>query len=331
MAAPGTDETITFPGSDRPTAPLGVGCWAWGDRSTWGHGGYDTSMSEQTIAEALDASLAAGVTLLDTAEVYGDGESERIIGRMLAEDPTRRERVVLATKFMPMPWKLNVGSAMRRSLEASLARLGLERVDLYQIHGPVSLRGKGALADGLAALVDDGLTTAVGVSNYSVKEMGQIHAELASRGVPLASNQIEMSLLRRRPETTGLLEACRRLGVVPIAYSPIGQGRLTGKYSASNPPPGSRGFSAHPMEQVDEVVSELRRVGDAHDRTPAQVALRWLIDKGTVPIPGAKNAEQATQNAGALGWTLSADELARLDAVTLEGTRTLQQRVWQHG
>ncbi len=123
----------------------------------------------------------------------------------------------------------------------------------------------------------------------------------------------------------------QRLGVVLLAYSPIGQGRLTGKYSAANPPPGNRGFSNHPMEQVDKVVDVLRRIGEAHDRTPSQVALRWLIDKGTVPIPGAKNAEQAQQNAGALGWSLTADEMADLDAVSLDGIVSLANRFWQHG
>ena len=110
------------------------------------------------------------------------------------------------------------------------------------------------------------------------------------------------------------------------------QGRLTGKYSAANPPKGKRTFSDHPMEQVDTIVAELRRVGAAHaDRTPSQVALRWIIEKGAVPIPGAKNHQQAVENAGALGWELSADEVAALDRAALDGQRTLQQRVWQHG
>jgi aryl-alcohol dehydrogenase-like predicted oxidoreductase len=113
-----------------------------------------------------------------------------------------------------------------------------------------------------------------------------------------------------------------------LAYSPIGQGRLTGKYSAQNPPPGKRTFSTHPMERVDHIVEQLRRIGAAHgDKTPSQVALRWLIDKGAVPIPGAKNAAQALDNAGALGWSLTADEMATLDGGALDGTRTLQQRL----
>ncbi len=325
------DDTVTFPGSSRPVAPLGVGTWAWGDRNVWGMGTYDASLTEKTIAGALDASLEAGVTLFDTAEGYGDGESERIIGRLLQADPSRRERVVLATKFLPLPQKIKVREELRAALVASLDRLGMEKVDLYQLHGPISLRSKGALADALAAVHEEGLVDAVGVSNYSIREMRRIHGELAERGVPLASNQIELSLLRRRPETSGLLAACRQLGVVALAYSPLGQGRLTGKYSASNPPPGKRNFSAFPMEQVDPIVAELRRIGEAHDRTPAQVALRWIIETGAVPIPGAKNADQAEQNAGALGWTLSTGELGVLDRVALEGRRSVFGRIWQHG
>lgn len=327
----GTDG-FTLAGTDRIIPPMGVGTWAWGDRSTWGMGGYDTDLTRATIAEAWAASIDGGATFFDTAEVYGSGESERIIGELLAADADRAARVTIATKFMPMPWKLDVRGSMRKSLQASLGRLGLPAVDLYQIHGPVSLRGQKALADALAAVHDDGLVRAVGVSNYSVREMRSIAKHLQARGVPLASNQIEFSLLRRGPETNGLLAACVDLGVIPLAYSPIGQGRLTGKYSAANPPPGKRTFSAHPMEQVDKIVAELRRIGAAHDdRTPSQVALNWIMAKGAVPIPGAKNADQATQNAGALGWSLDPDEVAALDRVALAGTRSLSNRFWQHG
>jgi aryl-alcohol dehydrogenase-like predicted oxidoreductase len=325
---------IALPGTTVAIPPLGLGTWAWGDKSTWGMGGYDSDLSERTIREAWDASLDAGVTLIDTAEVYGGGESERIIGRLLAEDraTNRGSTPILATKFFPAPWKLNVKSALLRSLRASVERLGVEKVHLYQIHGPISLRGHGALADALAAGHEAGLLDAVGVSNYSIREMRAIDRELRSRGLRLATNQIEFSLLRRAPESSGLIAACKELGVVPLAYSPIGQGRLTGKYSAANPPPGKRGFSAHPMELVDSVVAELRRVGAQHGgRTPSQVALNWLIAKGAVPIPGAKNRKQAEENAGALGWSLTHAELAALDAAALEGKRSLQSRVWQHG
>lgn len=332
MGSQSVDNEIRLAGVDVAIPPLGLGTWAWGDRTTWGMGGYDRTFDEATIADAWEASAVAGVRLIDTAEVYGDGESERIIGRLLAEDDRPRDQFVIATKFLPAPWKLNVGTAMRSACLASLERLGVDTIDLYQLHGPVSLRSPGALADALAELHGDGLIRGIGVSNYSVRETRTFHRALQRRGLALATNQIEYSPLRVRPERTGLLRVCAELGVTVLAYSPLGQGRLTGKYRVDAPPPGRRTFSAHPMELVDRVVASLRCIGEAHDgRTPAQVALRWIIQKGAVPIPGAKNADQAAQNSGALGWELSAREVATIDALALDGQRTLQQRIWQHG
>ena len=319
-------------GSHVVLPPLGVGTWAWGDSPTWGMGSYDTGLTRDSIRGAWDASIDAGVTLIDTAEVYGGGESERIIGSLLASDPERATRVVVATKFMPSPWKLDVRRALLAAVRASVGRLGVDAVDLYQIHGPISLRSHAALADALAAAHEAGLVRAVGVSNYSIKETRSMAAALERRGLRLATNQIEFSLLRRAPETSGLLGACADLGVVPLAYSPIGQGRLTGKYSASHPPPGKRNFSNHPMAAVDVVVDELRTIGEARGgKLPAQVALNWIMAKGAVPIPGAKNRQQAEENAGALGWQLDPEELHRLDRVALPGIRSLTSRVWQHG
>ncbi|CAN5709639.1 aldo/keto reductase [soil metagenome] len=319
-------------GTEVAIPALGVGTWAWGDRSTWGMGTYDTALTEGTIREAWDASIDAGATFFDTAEVYGDGESERIIGTLLAGDAERAAQVQLATKFMPLPWKVGVKGALLDALKASLDRLGVASVALYQLHGPISLRGHAALAEALAAAHQQGLVQAVGVSNYSAKETRSIHAQLQKRGLALATNQIEFSLLRRAPETGGLLATCAELGVVPLAYSPLGQGRLTGKYSVGNPPPGKRNFSAHPMEVVDGVVAELRRIGEAHGgKAPSQVALNWIMAKGAVPIPGAKNRSQAEENAGALGWEISDEELAALDRAALPGLRSLANRFWQHG
>ena len=311
---------------------MGLGTWAWGDRSTWGMDGYDPSYGFDTIRGAYARAIAAGVTLLDTAEMYGNGESERIIGRLLREDTANRDRVVVATKFMPFPWRVPLARALMKSLRASLERLGLPFVHLYQIHGPISFRPARAVAAALAAPYRAGLVKAVGVSNYSEGEMRAIHGALAAEGIPLATNQVEYSLLRTMPETSGLLRACRHLGVTPLAYSPLAMGRLTGKYSVANPPPGKRNFSAFPMAEIEPVVAELRRIGAAHDgKSPAQVALNWVMCKGAVPIPGAKNAAQAEQNAGALGWTLVPDEVAALDRVAKFGQRGLFNRVWQHG
>jgi aryl-alcohol dehydrogenase-like predicted oxidoreductase len=330
--ADATQGRIPLAGCDVALPLMGTGTWAWGDKATWGMNGYDRGYGFDTIREAYRCSVAAGVTLLDTAEMYGVGESERIIGRLLAEDREDGGRVVVATKFIPWPWRVALSSALIAALRASLERLGLPAVHLYQIHGPISLRSHAAMAEALAGAYHAGLAKAVGVSNYSEREMRALHAELAKRGVPLATNQIEYSLLRTMPESNGLLRACKELGVVVLAYSPLGQGRLTGKYDASNPPPGRRSFSDFPMAEIEPVVAELRRIGERYSgKTPAQVALNWLICKGTVPIPGAKNRAQAEQNAGALGWRLSEEDVEALGRVAKRGQRRLMHRVWQHG
>jgi aryl-alcohol dehydrogenase-like predicted oxidoreductase len=323
---------VSLPGSGVEVPMLGLGTWAWGDRTTWGMGGYDSSYGPETIREAYERSVAAGVTLLDTAEAYGKGESERIIGRLLEQDPQNRDRVVVATKYLPLPWKVSLTSSLMASLTASLERLRMDSVQLYQIHGPISLRSHRAMAAALAEAHGRGLVKAVGVSNYSAQEVRAIHAALAQHGIALATNQIEFSLLRTRPEANGLLQACKNLGVLVLAYSPLAQGRLSGKYSADHPPPGRRQFSAFPMKEVDPLVAELRRIGGIHGgKTPGQVALNWLICKGTIPIPGAKTGEQAKENAGALGWRLAPDEVAALDALSKVGRPTLAHRLWQHG
>jgi aryl-alcohol dehydrogenase-like predicted oxidoreductase len=323
---------IKLAGCDIELPLLGLGTWAWGDKTTWGMNDYDRSYNLDTIREAYRAAVAAGITFLDTAEMYGNGESERIIGRLLEADRAQRDRIIVATKFFPAPWRVLVASELMKSIRASLDRLKMPSVHLYQIHGPISLRSHAAMAAALAEAYRAGFVKAVGVSNYSEREMRAIHAELAKHGIALAANQIEFSLLRTIPESNGLLRACRELGVVVLAYSPIGQGRLTGKYTASNPPPGKRQFSNYPMAEIEPLIAELRRVGGCYgDKTPVQVALNWVICKGAVPIPGAKNQQQAEQNAGALGWRLSTEDVQRLDRVSKRGRRSLMNRLWQHG
>ena len=326
------DAPIPLPGCEITLSPMGLGTWAWGDKSTWGMNGYDRSYDFDTIRAAYERTVTAGIRLLDTAEMYGNGESERIIGRLLREDPAHRAQIVVATKFMPFPWRMPIAAALMKSVRASLQRLGVDCIHLYQLHGPISLRGPRTLAAALSEPYRLGLIKAVGVSNYSVAEMRAIHAALAAHGIPLATNQVEYSLLRTMPEGVGLLRVCRDLGVTMLAYSPLAMGRLTGKYTAANPPPGKRNFSAFPMAEIEPLIAELRRLSAGHGgKTPAQVALNWLMCKGAVPIPGAKNAAQAEQNAGALGWRLAADEVALLDAAAKFGQRGLFNRVWQHG
>jgi aryl-alcohol dehydrogenase-like predicted oxidoreductase len=292
--------------------PVGTGAWAWGDRIVWGFGeDYDAS----SVHGAFEASMQAGIDFFDTAEAYGRGKSERLLGQFIH---SQEQRVRVATKLTPFPWRLLNGN-VRKALEASLERLDLPQVDLYQVHWPFPLIPVERWADGLAEAVQAGLTRAVGVSNYNAKQMRQMHQALEARGVTLASNQMEYSLFNRKVERNGVLKACQELGVTLIAYSPLGQGILTGKYTPENRPGGIRGwrYNRATLEKIQPLIDEMRQIGQRHgEKTPAQVAINWLICKGTLPIPGAKNTRQARENAGASGWRMSDEEVHRLDELS---------------
>jgi len=296
------------------TVDFGVGAWAWGDRLMWGYGsGY----SAEDVRQAFEASIAAGIRLFDTAEVYGQGQSERLLGEFLK---TTAEPLIIATKFMPypFPWRMSRKSLLR-ALRGSLKRLGLAQVDLYQVHQPLPPVNPETWMVAMAEAVQAGLTREVGVSNYNRSWMQRSYAALAREGIRLASNQVEYSLINRTVEKNGLLKQCQELSIRLIAYSPLGMGLLSGKYTPENPPPGIRGgrYNRRFLERMTPLLTLMKRIGSDHaGKTPAQVALNWVICKGALPIPGAKNATQAEQNAGALGWRLTEEEIAALDEVS---------------
>lgn len=289
-------------------AEIGLGAWAWGDRLVWNYGkGY----SDKDIEEGFRVSLENGVTLVDTAEIYGNGRSERLLGQFISAS---NRPTLVATKFFPMPWRWNKQSVIR-ALKASLERLGLPKVDLYQIHWPSPLIPIETYAEGLALAVQSELTSSVGVSNYDKNQMQRAYTVLAKYGIPLASNQVEYHLLNRKAEKTGLLARCQELGIRLIAYSPLAMGLLTGKYTPENPPPGIRGRNqAARLKNMQPLIRLLTEIGqDIGGKSAGQVALNWLICKGALPIPGAKNAHQAEMNAGAAGWKLNSEQVAALD------------------
>ncbi|MFH1183991.1 MAG: aldo/keto reductase [Chloroflexota bacterium] len=292
---------------------LGLGAWAWGDRVVWQYGrGYGA----EDVRGAFETSVAEGIRLIDTAEVYGSGRSERFLGEFAQG---RGNEVLVATKFFPWPWRLSRKS-IPSALKAGLARLGLEKVDLYQIHSPTSPLKPETMAEALVDCVDAGLTRAVGVSNFDEGQMLRAYSTLARHNIGLASNQVHFSLLQREVEKNGLLARCKELGIRLMAYSPLEMGLLTGKYGRAHLPPGSRALRyASLVARLPSLLKLMTEIGqDLGGKSNAQVALNWVIAKGALPIPGAKNAEQALENAGALGWSLHADEVAALDAVSDE-------------
>eukprot|EP00475_Leptophrys_vorax_P033038 TRINITY_DN51637_c0_g2_i1.p1 TRINITY_DN51637_c0_g2~~TRINITY_DN51637_c0_g2_i1.p1 ORF type:complete len:428 (+),score=-16.62 TRINITY_DN51637_c0_g2_i1:67-1284(+) len=307
--------------SDVEVPVIGIGAWAWGDKFFWNDGEW-SDQNFRNAKSAYDAAMDSGLTLIDTAEVYGTkqfgaDDSESILGRFIRErkasHPTAPAPIV-ATKFAPLPWRLG-REAVVAAVRDSMKRLQLTSIDLYQLHWP-GLWGNEGFIDGLADCVDKGLVKAVGVSNYKVDRLNAAHKQLTKRGIPLASNQVHYNILYRQPELNGVKKACEDLGVTLIAYSPLAQGVLTGKFSAEKPPTGPRGasYSREFLTQAQPLLKRMTELGEQHGgRSRAQVALNWLLVQGnTVPIPGAKNEKQASEFAGALGWSLSADEAEEL-------------------
>jgi len=287
---------------------MGLGAWQWGDRVVWQFGqGYGPG----EVRQAFQVSIQQGIRFIDTAELYGNGLSERMLGEFLKET---EQPVLVATKFFPLPWRFGKG-ALVKALKGSLARMDVEGVDLYQIHWPSPVVSTERLMVGLAECVKSELTRTVGVSNFGQSRMLAAYSALARQNVPLASNQVHYSLLNRSVEKDGTLARCKELGIRLIAYSPIEKGLLSGKYNPENPPPGSRaGSYANLLPKIEPLLKLMTEIGQDHGgKSNTQVALNWVICKGALPIPGAKNAKQAEENAGALGWKLKEEEIAKLD------------------
>jgi len=299
--------------------PMGVGVWSWGDKSFWGYG---KDYTREDISQAYKACQDAGLNFFDTAEMYGRGESERILGECIREDG---RPVVIASKFAPLPNRFSSRSLLK-ALDASLERLNVKTIDLYQIHWPYTFLSVDALMDALAEAVRSGKVRAVGVSNYGADLMRRAHARLARHDIPLASNQVHYNLLHRKPEKNGVLDVCRELNVALIAYSPLEQGLLTGKYrivagqtiSVSGQRRFSRSFRASQLRKIEPLLQTMEEIAKAHGKAMGQVALNWLLlkDELIVPIPGAKNVKQASENAGAIGWRLTREEFERIDVAS---------------
>ncbi len=291
---------------------LGIGTWAWGDKLYWGFGkGYD----EKDLNDVFQVCINKGVNFFDTAEVYGQGKSETLLGNFIQSSDIK---VKVATKFMPLPWRFNRKSLLK-ALRASLKRLKLNSVDLYQIHMPLPPVRIETWMETMAEAKQNNLIEAVGVSNYSYQQMERAFESLSKQGIVLASNQVEYSLVNRTIEKNGLLKSCMDMGVKCIAYSPIGMGILSGKYSSENPIQGLRAsrFSKQDLMRIRPLIDLLKKIGSDHGgKSASQIAINWVRSKGALPIPGAKNINQAEQNIDILDWELNDDEVSRLDEMS---------------
>ncbi|HSA49639.1 MAG TPA: aldo/keto reductase [Yinghuangia sp.] len=284
---------------------VGLGTWQFGSRQ-WGYGDAYAAVTARAL---VGRALELGVTLFDTAEVYGGGRSEQILGQALGADAAR---VVVATKFAPV---FPLAKVVKKHGHASRARLGVDRIGLYQAHFPNPLFGMDTTMQGLAELRDEKVVDEVGVSNYDLARWRRAEHALGSR---VLSNQVEFSLVRPDALET-LVPWAEAHGRVVIAYSPLAQGLLGCRYDAYNPPSGfrsrSRDFRAGNLRRVQPLLELVQEIAAAHHATPAQIALAWTLHSGpVVAIPGASSVEQLEQNVAAADIALADDEYTALTA-----------------
>jgi aryl-alcohol dehydrogenase-like predicted oxidoreductase len=293
------------------TAPIVAGCWSWGDQRTWGYG---RRFSLADLRDAAEVLLGAGISCFDTAEIYGHGESERIVGLLLGGPQTA---TLVSTKFFPFPWRLTRRQFVR-ALRGSLARLGRGQVDIYQIHHEVPWPLMRQWLGHLVHARREGLLTAIGTSNLSLASLRKTAGYLAAHGERVAAHQARYNLCDRRVERDEVFSFCRGHGIVFLAHSPLSQGLLCGKYSENNPPPGTRGsrISKAALRQIGQVNTLTARFGDKLGISPAGVALAWLRHRGAVPLVGVHDAHQARDVVTSSGARLTPAMDRHLCAVT---------------
>ena len=313
--------------SDVFVAPIGIGAWSWGDQLYWGDGWSGENEAKARGAFQTYADLCGEDAWIDTAEVYGGfagGESEKILGRFMRDSMSVNEqtgkpvsRPKVATKFAALPWRLTKDSVVD-ACRASLSRCKTESCELYQLHWP-GLWSNDEYLSGLEEVVKQGLAQSVGVSNYAEKRLVKAHRQLKDMGIPLASNQIHYNLLYRLPENNGVLEKCKELGITVVAYSPMAQGILTGKYDENNLPRGARSriYNEDFMRKARPLIDLMKEIGDNHGgKTCTQVSLNWLLCNPDVTvIPGAKTKDQVEDIMGSIGWQLDEGEVTELRKV----------------
>jgi aryl-alcohol dehydrogenase-like predicted oxidoreductase len=305
--------------SDLWITPVGLGCWQFSQGRGWNK--YWPVLPETEIEAIIIASLDGGINWFDTAEAYGNGASEEQLSRVLKKAGKRPGEEIVATKWMPV---FRTAGNIPRTIEKRLECLAPFPIDLYQIHNPASFSPTAKTVRAMAALVKAHKIRYVGVSNFGAARMREAHRILAEEGLPLVSNQVHYSLLHRKIEINGVLDTARELGISIIAYSPLEQGVLSGRFHDD---PGQvraiagmrkfRGFyRKKALEKSRAVIEALKETSARHAATPAQVALNWLFSfsgETVVVIPGASRRAQAESNAAAMRLTLSASELAALD------------------
>jgi aryl-alcohol dehydrogenase-like predicted oxidoreductase len=306
--------------TDIEVSPIGLGTWQF-SQGVGMAGSFWPAIDQDATTSVVRVALKGDISWFDTAEGYGNGRSEQTLAAALATLGVRPGAVAVATKWWPF---LRTARSIGATIGKRLACLSPYPIDLYQVHQPWSFSPIPAQMREMAELARAKKIRAVGVSNFSAREMETAHAALAAEGIPLASNEVRFNLLDRRIEKNGVLAAARRLGISIIAWSPLAQGMLTGRFHddpglTARLPRGRRfmnGITQARLAVTAPLIETLKAVARAHGATPSQVALAWTIgchDGMVVAIPGASKPAQAEQSAAAMSLRLSSREMADID------------------
>jgi aryl-alcohol dehydrogenase-like predicted oxidoreductase len=306
--------------TDIRVTPIGLGVMQFSGGA--GQFGWAFPIMAQSEKDQLvKAALDGGMNWFDTAELYGFGQSERNLAQALTNLGKQPGEVVVATKWWPM---FRTASSITKTIDVRLNNLSPYPIDLYYVHQPYSFSPPEAEMVAMGELVRAGKVRSVGVSNFDAQHMRRAHAELAKRGIPLAANQMHYSLLNRKIESDGTLQAAKELGVTIVAYTPLGYGLLTGIYH-QNPallkqkPAFRRRRLQGQLETSRPLVEALTEIGARYGASAGQVALNWLVSfhgDTVVTIPGATKVSHVEQAAGAMAFTLTAEELSRIDQLS---------------
>lgn len=300
--------------------PVGLGIWQFSQGKSFNRWIWK-SLTEENQNAIIQAALDGGINWFDTAETYGFGQSERGLAQALQKAGTADDEVVIATKWNPIG---RTAGSIPKTIHKRRENLAPYSIDLYQVHNPLSFSKPEEEMMEMACLLVGGSFRAIGVSNFNAGQMLRAHRQLGAYGLPLASNQVKYSLLDRKIEGNGVLESARALGITIIAYTPLEWGLLTGKFH-DNPdlikglPLARRLVIGRKLEESAPVIAALKEIAAQHGATPGQVALNWLVHFNgdqVVAIPGASKPRHAQEAAGVLQFTLSEEEMTRLDELT---------------
>ena len=302
--------------------PIGLGCWQFSKQNNMA-GKFWPTLEDNLIEKVVALSIEGGINWFDTAEVYGNGASEKALSKALKASGKRPGDVVIATKWWPV---FRFAANIRKTINMRISALDPYPVDLYQVHQPWSFSGEKIEMEAMAELVNRKLIKAVGVSNFNAQKMKNSWETLQKSGIPLASNQVRYNLLDRKIESNGVMELAKKLGITIIAFSPLAQGLVSGKFHEN---PGllkdvgfrkySPQFKPEGLEKSRPVIVLLKELAVKYSVTPSQVALNWLIHYNgdtVVAIPGATKEIHVKENSGAMSFRLSDEDMLRLDNVS---------------